>query len=177
MRVMPPVIRVIPPLTAMFVPQMLTAATLLARATGWSRRQLSWDRRANTLGRQTWLRAGWLWRRVLFPGPVVDGLNPVVFLRRPCGRDAAGLVEPEFADIAGGGGDLGRDFLVGGDQQRGAMADLGGQGLGLGLPRSPSCSADAGLAIGDRQVFVGLEPGLLGVGNGVQRPLFGAVLL
>src|SRR5574337_2028288 len=100
MRVMKPIIGVIPPLTTMFVPKMLTAATLLARATGRSRRQFSRDRRANTLGRQTWLRAGWRrWRRVLFPGLIVDELSPVVILRGPCGRGPL-LVEAEFADVA-----------------------------------------------------------------------------
>jgi len=57
------------------------------------------------------------------------------------------------------------------------MADLGGQGLGFGQPRGPWGGAAAGLAIGDREVFFRAETGVLGVGNGVERQLFGTVLL
>ena len=108
---------------------------------------------------------------------VIDGSDhPVaVFLRRLISArraDAGGLVEAELADVSGGGGDFGADLLVGGNQQGGAMPDLGAQGLGLGLPRGPLCGAAAGLGIGDREVFVRLEPGLVGVGDGIQRRLF-----
>lgn len=145
MRIMSFVVGMIPPFTTIFVPEMLGAATPFAGATGWSRRQLSRNGRVNTLGRQTSGRGWWRrWRRVLFPTLVVDELNPVGFLRRACGRDAGGLVEAEFADVAGGGGDPGGDLLVASDQQRGAMPDLGGQGLGLSLPRGPCCGAAAG---------------------------------
>jgi hypothetical protein len=80
----------------------------------------------------------------LLPSLVIDELNPVGFLPRSCGGDAGGLVEAEFADVAGGGGDPGGDLLVASDQQRGAMPDLGGQGLGFGLPRDPCGGAAAG---------------------------------
>src|SRR5271156_771735 len=105
------VARIVPPLTAMFVPETLATTRLLARTTGWSGRQISLDGRANAFGRQTF-GPWWRWRRVLFPSLVVDELNPVVFLRRWCGRDASGLVEAEFADVAGGGPDFGGDLLI-----------------------------------------------------------------
>jgi hypothetical protein len=81
----------------------------------------------------------------LFPSFVIDELDPGFLLCRSCGRGARGPVEAEFTDGAGGGGDLGGDLPVAGDQQCSSMSDL----CSLGLARGPCCGAAASLAISD----------------------------
>jgi hypothetical protein len=95
----------------------------------------------------------------LFEVVIVDGVD-VVVLRRPAeGR----MFRESVADSRHGRGDFACYLFVDGDQLGGALADVRGEGVRLGLPGCALRGRTPGRAVADRHVLAHVESRRLGV--------------
>jgi hypothetical protein len=72
-------------------------------------------------------------------------------------------------------GDFAGDLFIEGDELCGALADVAGDGLCLGLPGGPLRGRSTGRAVGDREVFTDIEPRRAGSLNRLTHPRAGRI--